>query len=43
MGEGKVKAVIAKTFPFGEAPQAYEMLKKGSGNGGKIVVDVTQQ
>jgi NADPH:quinone reductase-like Zn-dependent oxidoreductase len=39
MADGKVKAVIQSTYPFEEAPKAFEELKTGRTRG-KIVVRV---
>ena len=39
MAEGKMKAVIDSTFPFGEVPDAFRKLKTGRAKG-KVVVDV---
>ena len=37
---GKVTAVIDRTFPLGEVPQAIRYLVEGHGGGGKIVITV---
>ncbi|KAL8291208.1 hypothetical protein RB597_005473 [Gaeumannomyces tritici] len=42
MGEGKVKTVVHKVYPFEETPQAFEELKKGAATG-KIVIRVGEE
>ena len=42
MKEGKVKPVIDQTFPFEQAPNAFEKLRIGRAKG-KIVVDVASK
>ena len=42
MKEGKVRPVIDQTFPFEQAPKAFEKLKTGRARG-KIVVDVASE
>jgi NADPH:quinone reductase-like Zn-dependent oxidoreductase len=37
---GKVTAVIDKTFPLSQVPQAIRYLVEGHGGGGKIVITV---